>query len=132
MTPDVDRPDIFERTASRLTRAIAAIGVTGGIVAFAWLGWHAGFGFAIGAIAAWFNFRWLKGFVAGLGPGGKPGRFSLFFAFRYIILAAGAYVILRYSEASLPAALTGLFVPLAAVIVEVLIQLRYERRDLDH
>jgi ATP synthase I chain len=125
-------PDIFERTATRVTRTIAAIGAAGAIVAFAWLGWPAGFGFALGATAAWLNFRWLKGFVAGLGPGGKPGRYSLFFAFRYIILAAGAYVILRYSKSSVPAALTGLFAPLAAVIVEVLFQLRYERRDLDH
>ncbi len=125
-------PDIFERTASSVTRSILAVGFAGAIVAFAWLGWQAGFGFALGAIAAWFNFRWLKGFVGGLGPGGNPGRFAVFFAFRYLILAAGAYVILKYSKLSLPAALTGLFVPLAAVIVEVLIQLRYARRDLDH
>jgi hypothetical protein len=126
------QPDIFELTAARVTRTIAALGFAGAIVAFAWLGWQACFGFALGAAAAWFNFRWLKSFVAGLGPGAKTGRFYLFFAFRYIVLAAGGYVILRYSKASLPAALTGLFVPLAAVIVEVLIQLRYERRNLDH
>ncbi|MGA7239321.1 MAG: ATP synthase subunit I [Bryobacteraceae bacterium] len=125
-------PDIFERTAASVTRTMLAVGFAGAIVAFAWLGWRAGFGFALGAIAAWFNFRWLKGFVGGLGPGGKPGRFAVFFALRYLILAAGAYVILKYSKLSLPAALSGLFVPLAAVIVEVLIQLRYERRDLDH
>ncbi len=125
-------PDIFERTAASVTRTMLAVGFAGAIVAFAWLGWWAGFGFALGAIAAWFNFRWLKGFVGGLGPGGKPGRFAVFFALRYLILAAGAYVILKYSKLSLPAALSGLFVPLAAVIVEVLIQLRYERRDLDH
>ena len=68
------------------------------------------------------QFPLVERFCGGLGPGGKPGRFALFFAFRYLILAAGAYVILKYSKLSLPAALTGLFVPLAAVIVEVLIQ----------
>lgn len=125
-------PDVFERTAARLSRNIAIIGFAGGAVAFAWRGWRSGLGFLLGAAAAWFNFRWLKGFVGGLGPGGKPGGFALFFAFRYLILAAGAYVILRFSELSLPAALTGLFVPLAAVLIEVLFQLRYERRDLDH
>lgn len=125
-------PDIFERTAARVTRTIAVLGSAGAIAAFAWLGWRAGFGFLLGATASWFNFRWLKGFVAGLGPGAKAGRFSVFFAFRYIILAAGAYVILKFSKLSLPAALAGLFVPLAAVIVDVLIQLRYERRNLDH
>jgi hypothetical protein len=125
-------PDVFERTVARLTRTIALIGTIGAIAAFAWRGWPAGFGFLAGAAAAWFNFRWLRDFVAGLGPGGKPGRFAVFFAFRYLILAAGAYVILRYSKLSLGAVLTGLFTPLAAVIVEVLVQLRYERRDLDH
>ena len=65
-------PDIFERTAARVTRTILAVGFSGAIVAFAWRGWPAGFGFALGAIASWFNFRWLKGFVGGLGPGGNP------------------------------------------------------------
>lgn len=125
-------PDIFERTAARVSRTIAIIAFVGGATAFAWRGWRAGLGFLAGATAAWFNFRWLRAFVAGLGPGGKPSRFAVFFALRYLILAAGAYVILRYSRASLAAALTGLFTPLAAVIVEVLIQLGYERRDLDH
>jgi ATP synthase I chain len=125
-------PDIFERTAARIGRTIAIIGVAGSLAAFAWRGWRAGAGFLLGGAAAWCNFRWLKSFVAGLGPGGKPGRFAVFFAFRYLILAVGAYVILRFSKASLAAALTGLFAPLAAVIVEVLTHLRYERRDLDH
>jgi hypothetical protein len=125
-------PDIFERTAARVSRTIALIAFAGGSIAFAWGGWRAGLGFLVGATAAWFNFRWLKSFVSGLGPGGQPGRFALFFAFRYVILALGAYVILRFSKSSLPAALTGLFAPLAAVIIEVLTQLRYERRDLDH
>ncbi len=125
-------PDIFERTAARVTRNIEIIGVAGASVAFAWKGWQTGLGFALGAIGAWFNFRWLKGFVGGLGPNGNPGPSGVFFAIRYLILAAGAYVILKYSRLSLPAALLGLFTPLAAVIVEVLIQLTYARRDLDH
>jgi ATP synthase I chain len=125
-------PDIFERTTARVTRTILAVAIAGALAAFAWRGWRAGLGFALGAAAAWLNFRWLKGFVAGLGPGGKPGLFAVLFAFRYLVLAAGAYVILRFSKLSLPAVFAGLFAPLAAVFVEVLIQLRYARRDLDH
>ncbi len=124
--------DIFERTAARVSRTIGLVAFTGAVAAFAWRGWRAGFGFMLGAAAAWFNFRWLKGFVAGLGPGGKSGLFAVFFVFRYLILAAGGYVILRFSELSLPAALAGLFAPLVAVIFEVFIQLGYERRNLDH
>jgi hypothetical protein len=125
-------PDVFERTAASVTRTIVVAAAVGIALAFAWRGWPAGLGFSLGATAAWFNFRWLKGFVAGLGPDGKPGAFAIFFALRYLFLAAGAYVILKYSKLSLPAALAGLFVPLAAVVVEVFIQLRYERRNLDH
>lgn len=125
-------PDIFERTSARVSRTILFIGCAGGLIALAWRGWRGGAGFALGSAAAWLNFRWLKGFVGGLGPGGKPGAFAVFFAFRYILLAAGAYVILRFSKISLPAVFAGLFTPLAAVIVEVLIQFRYARRDLDH
>jgi hypothetical protein len=69
--------------------------------------------------------------VAGLGPGGKPSGFAVFFVVRYLLLAGAAYVILRYSKLSLPAMLAGLFVSLAAVTIEILIQLGYARRNLD-
>jgi len=125
-------PDIFERTVARIQRTMAFVAIAGAMVALAWRGWIASASFLVGALASWFNFRWLKGFVAGLGPDGKPGASAVFFVFRYLILAAGAYVILNYSKLSLPAALTGLFVPLAAVIIEALILSGYERRNLDH
>lgn len=127
-----DAEDIFERTAARLVRIMVIVTATGSVIALSWGGWQCGLGFAAGAIASWVNFRWLKGFVAGLGPGGKPSGFALFFVLRYILLAGAAYVILKYSKLSLPAILAGLFVSLAAVIVEVLIQLVYARRNLDH
>ena len=125
-----DGDDIFDRTAARVTRTILLVAVIGSLVAL-WRGWTYGAAFALGAWASWLNFRWLKGFVAGLGPGGKPSAFALFFAVRYLLLAGFAYVILRYSKLSLPAMLAGLFVSLAAVTIEVLIQLGYARRNLD-
>jgi hypothetical protein len=106
------------------------VAVIGSLVAL-WRGWRYGAAFALGAWASWLNFRWLKRFVMGLGPGGKPSGFMLFFALRYLLLAGAAYVILRYSKLSLPAMLAGLFVSLAAVTIEVLIQLAYARRNLD-
>jgi hypothetical protein len=124
--------DVFESIASRLSRIIAILGMAGALAAFAWAGWPAGLGFAAGAAAAWFNFRWMKGFVAGLGPDGKPSKAAILFVFRYLILGAGAYVIVKLSKTSLLAALAGLFLPLAAVIIEVLLQLGYARRTLDH
>jgi hypothetical protein len=122
--------DIFQRTAARVTRTILLVAVIGSLAAL-WRGWSYGGGFAVGAWASWLNFRWLKSFIAGLGPGGKASGFILLFALRYLLLAGAAYVILRYSKLSLPAMLAGLFVSLAAVIIEILIQLGYARRNLD-
>ena len=121
--------DIFERTAARMLRTMLLVAVIGMVVAL-WRGWTFGMGFAVGAAISWLNFRWLKGFVAGLGPGGKSTGFLLFFALRYLLLAGIAYVILKYSKLSLPAMFVGLFVALAAATIQVLFQ--YARRDLDH
>jgi hypothetical protein len=123
-----DGDDIFDRTAARVTRTILLVAVIGSLVAL-WRGWTYGAAFALGAWASWLNFRWLKGFVAGLGPGGRPSAFAVFFALRYLLLGGAAYVILRYSKLSLAAMLAGLFVSLAAVTIEILIG--YARRDLD-
>jgi hypothetical protein len=50
---------------------------------------------------------------------------AVVFGLRYLILAAGAYAIVKYSELSLAAALAGLFVAVAAVLVEILFELVY-------
>jgi len=121
--------DVFERTTARMMRTMLLVAVIGSVVAL-YRGWTYGVGFALGAFLCWVNFRWLKGFVAGLGPGGKPGGFALFFSLRYALLAGAAYVILRYSKLSLPAMFVGLFVALLAAVIEVLIP--YARRNLDH
>ena len=42
-----------------------------------------------------------------------------------LLLGLAAYAILRFSEISLTACLVGLFVPTAAVILEILIELIY-------
>ncbi|MGA3238577.1 MAG: ATP synthase subunit I [Bryobacteraceae bacterium] len=128
-----DAADIFERTATRVTRTMVLVAIIGSLAAL-WRGWTYGAAFALGAWASWLNFRWLKKFVEALGPGGKPSVFALFFALRYLMLAGAAYVILRYSKLSLPAMLAGLFVSLAAVAIEILIQLGlgFARRNLDH
>jgi len=49
------------------------------------------------------------------------------FALADLLLGLGAYAILKFSEISLTAALVGLFVSTAAVILEILIELIYAR-----
>ena len=66
------------------------------------------------------------------GEAAKP-RKAVFLGMRYVILGGCAYVILKYSAISLPAALSGLFVSVAAVIVEILLELAYARNGtVDH
>ena len=106
--------------------AIAALAT-----AFVYFGWRIAVGFALGAAIAYLNFHWLKRTVYAVGEAaaGKPPRlrFAVLLGLRYVLLGLGAYAIVRFSEISLTAALFGLFVPTAAVIVEILIELLYAR-----
>ena len=112
---------------ARLPRAMAAVAAAGSLVLLLARGWTWGAGFAIGAAASWLNFRWLKQIVEALGGARPRRRLALLLGLRYLLLGAGAYVIVRFSAISLPAALAGLFVSVAAVIIEILIQLAYAR-----
>lgn len=116
----------YERAAARIFKLMFAIAAGGAIVAFAWHGFAWGAGFALGAAASWLNFRWLKHIVDALGGKRVPRRVAAAAGLRYLLLGAGGYVIVRYSPISLPAALAGLFVAAAAVIVEILFELVYE------
>jgi hypothetical protein len=124
----MDREQEFlERAAERIRNVIFAFAVGGIAVVFAWRGLAWAAGFALGAAVSWLNFRWLKQIVDLLGSDRAKRRTAVKFGARYLLLGAGAYVILKYSFISHPAALAGLFVSVAAVIVEILYQLVYAR-----
>jgi hypothetical protein len=89
------------------------------------LAWAAGF--ALGSAVSWLNFRWLKQMVYALGSDRARPRTAVKLGFRYVLLAAGAYVILKYFMVSQLAALTGLFVSVAAVIAVIIFELVYAR-----
>ena len=92
-------------------------------------GWRWAVGFLVGAGASWINFRWLSRMVNSLGEAaaGKPPRtrVAVLLGLRYLLLVAVGYAILNYSKLSLVAGLTGLLVPAAAVIAEILFELIY-------
>jgi TRAP-type C4-dicarboxylate transport system permease small subunit len=115
----------FEPTITRLVKLMAAITVVGTAATLAWRGWKWAAGFAVGAAISGLNFYWLKRLTDSLGSTRVRRRSAVFLASRYIVLGLMAYVILRYSSISLPAALAGLFVSTAAVIVEILFELKY-------
>jgi ATP synthase I chain len=118
----------LDRAVARLGWIMAAMSAAGILLLFFWQGWRSGLGFALGAGASWLNFRWLRKLVDSLGQTAsnkKPprSRTAIVLGLRYVLLAAAGYAILRFSEISLTAALAGLFVSAAAVVIEILFQL---------
>jgi hypothetical protein len=118
----------FERAVGRISKATFAIGAGGLIASTAWGGWSWGAGFALGAVVSWLNFRWLKQVVDALGQS-RPTRkrVAILAGLRYALLGGGAYVILHFSSVSMTAALLGLFVSVAAVVIEICFELVYAR-----
>jgi hypothetical protein len=118
----------FERAVDRIGKALFAIGAGGLIAATAWGGWTWGAGFAIGTMASWLNFRWIRQIAESLGSS-RPTRkrVAVLAGLRYALLGGGAYVILHFSAVSMTATLVGLFVSVAAVIVEICYELVYAR-----
>jgi hypothetical protein len=103
------------------------LGLGPAFVILAWwrLGWRTALGLAGGCVIAYGNFHWLERAVEELGDRivgdgkaqssrGMVARFLL----RYIWMAAGGYVILTVSRASLYGFLAGLFLPVAAIACE--------------
>lgn len=121
-----------DRVLERITRITVVLTAAGTVVATAIGGWPAGGGFLLGAGASYLNFYWLKRVVGALGNAAESGkapraRVAIVLGLRYAIIGAGAYVILKSSVLSLPAALAGLFVSVAAVVFEILFELVYAR-----
>jgi hypothetical protein len=116
----------FENALRRITLGMAALAAAGCLVCLILRGWKWAAAYLLGAAAAGLNFRWLKKVVAALGGASRrrlSAKFAILMGLRYLLLAAGAYVIVNFTSLSLPAALAGLFVPVAAVIMEIVFEL---------
>ena len=101
------------------------------IAVFAFIrgGWPWAGGYLAGAVASVLNFHWLHQLVSTLGQDERRPRkrLVLFLALRYMLLALCGYVIVKCFGLNLAAALIGLFVAVAAVILEIIYELIYAR-----
>jgi hypothetical protein len=114
----------YERAAARIVRAMAAIAALGTVAAWAIWDWKRAAGFLVGSLISGLNFLILKGLVDRLGSD-RPSRRGPLLALRYLLLAGGAYVILRLTPISLPGVLAGIFVFTAAVFIEVIFEIAH-------
>jgi hypothetical protein len=121
----------LDRALDRVLRFMLALTAVGAVALCVSAGWRGGAGFLLGALVSYFNFLWLKRAVDALGGTAqrKPPRLrmAVLTGLRYLLLGGAAYVILRVTNISLGAALWGLFVPAAAVVVEIIYELVYAR-----
>lgn len=121
----------YGRALARIQYLMMILGGAGLVAATIYGGWRSSGGYLLGAIASYVNFRWLKQIVSALSDAAtsKPPstRVAVIFGLRYLLLGIGAYAILNFSTLSLAAAFAGLFVSVAAVILEILYELMYAR-----
>jgi hypothetical protein len=118
------------RAVTRIEFLIVFLGIAGVAAAALHGGRRWALGFLLGAAASWISFRWTKKVVNAIGEPARVlprKRFAAILGLRYLLLAASAYVILNFSALSLAASFFGLFVPVAAVILEILFELTYAR-----
>ena len=101
-----------------------------GTAVAAWIGgWRGRVGYFLGASVSYFYFRWIKQVVDALAPGAKPPRkrVIVLLMLRYAIFGAAGYYLVKYLGINLMAALAGLSVSVAAVMVEIVYEMVFVR-----
>ncbi len=109
----------------RIVRVMVVLAVALSVAALVRFGPVIAAGFAVGCVIGMLNFHWLKRVVSAMadratGTGKKQGSGGVVvrFLLRYLLVAVAAYVIFKISLTSLYGLLAGLFLPVAAIMVE--------------
>jgi len=111
---------------ARIERFMLLVAAAGAVGAFARGGWPACVGFLAGAVGAYFNFRWTKMIVLGLGATTRiRKRHAVFFGLRYLIFGAVVYAIVKFFQINAVAALVGFLTAVCAVTFEILYELTH-------
>ena len=119
-------PEFYTRALRRVGVMILALGTIGAGALVSLKGFRMGLAFLIGALLSYASFWGWQHLVLALSPG-SPQRKSWRFMFRIVILAAAAIAIIKLLGLSVAAAVTGLLVSAAAVVLEIIYELIYAR-----
>jgi len=124
------RVDQAKQSGGRVEYVIAGITAAGFAVAASRWGWRMGVSFAVGAGISWINYRWLRNGVGALtkaatAQSGQPAPkipkgIIVKLLGRFALLVVALYVILSRSLIPAEGLLAGLFVVVAAVLVEMI------------
>jgi hypothetical protein len=126
----MDADELFyENALRRIYRGMKWLTAAMAVVALPFLGGPWSLAFMLGAGAAYVNFIWLHEVVNALSPNARPTRKRVYVlvTLRYALLGAFGYVIVKVFGMNVIAALLGLFVPAAAVVLEILYELVHDR-----
>jgi ATP synthase I chain len=129
-TPAPATERLLDRALPRIRRFMLALIAIGLLVCVMFFRWQVTAGFAIGAAITYFNQRWLERAIDAMGERITTGQsrerggiIVLRAVLRYILIAAGAYVIFNISLAALYGFLGGVCLTIAAVACEVAVEL---------
>jgi hypothetical protein len=121
---------LLDRALPRIRRFMLALVAIGLLVCLVFFRWQVTAGFVIGAAITYFNQRWLERAIEAMGERITTGQsrerggiIVLRAVLRYILIAAGAYVIFNISLAALYGFLGGVCLTIAAVACEVAVEL---------
>ena len=117
----------YERVVQRITRITLVLAAAGSVVALGMGGWSWAVGFALGSAVSWISFRWLKQMVSALGVAHPPSNLPQKAVLRYLLIGGLAYLLVKYTVVNLRAAVAGLLVSSAAVLIEIVFELIYVR-----
>jgi hypothetical protein len=127
MNVDTPTPSevFYSGAVARVGRLILWLTAPAALAAGLWLGWQAAIGAAIGALAGYESFVGLSRAVNGLaeritvtGSRESGKRIVARFVGRYLVVGVGAYVIFTVSRIALYGFITGLCLPVVAMMCE--------------
>ena len=126
----VSEAEQYDGPVRRIRRIIVVLGVAGAIAVTLVYGWQSGLGFLLCAAVSYSSFWRQQRVVESLGPETQARRPPLRrFLLQIAFFGAAAYVIVKYLEVNRLAAVSGLLVAAAAVLLEIIYELIYGARS---